>query len=343
MYNAGMVSPTRLLVTALCFVATLCVLVPAWYTPLLGQGIPASEGTWITAAAAPTKRTEVAVTPLGGKIYVIGGFSELSLRTFMNLTVSKVVEEYDPSTDRWTIKAPLPVGLHHAGAAAVGDRLYVIGGFTASLFSIWQPVASVYLYDPKTDSWTERAPMPTPRGALTVAEFGGKLFAIGGKGERGNSAAVEVYDPSSDTWASRAALPTPRDHLAAATVGQTIYTIGGRINGDYGQNLGTVEAYDPLADRWNQVANLPTPRSGIAAGVVQETIYVFGGEQPEGTFRTNEAYNPTTDHWQSMAPMPTGRHGLGAASVNDRLYVISGGPTPGGSFSNVNEVFIPPE
>ena len=143
MYNAGMVSPTRLLVTALCLVATLCVLVPAWYTPLLGQGIPASEGTWITAAAAPTKRTEVAVTPLGGEIYVIGGFSELSLRTFMNLTVSKVVEEYDPSTDRWTIKAPLPVGLHHAGAAAVGDRLYVIGGFTASLFSIWQPVASV--------------------------------------------------------------------------------------------------------------------------------------------------------------------------------------------------------
>ena len=126
-------------------------------------------------------------------------------------------------------------------------------------------------------------------------------------------------------------------------MGPTIYTIGGRINGDYGQNLGTVEAYDPLADRWNQVANLPTPRSGIAAGVVQETIYVFGGEQPEGTFRTNEAYNPKTDHWQPMAPMPTGRHGLGAASVNDRLYVISGGPTPGGSFSNVNEVFIPPE
>jgi hypothetical protein len=28
--------------------------------------------------------------------------------------------------------------------------------------------------------------------------------------------------------------------------------------------------------------------------------------------------------------------------VNDRLYVIAGGPTPGGSFSNVNELFVPP-
>jgi hypothetical protein len=40
--------------------------------------------------------------------------------------------------------------------------------------------------------------------------------------------------------------------------------------------------------------------------------------------------------------MPTGRHGLASAMVNDRVYVISGGPSPGGSFSNVNEMFVPP-
>jgi hypothetical protein len=39
--------------------------------------------------------------------------------------------------------------------------------------------------------------------------------------------------------------------------------------------------------------------------------------------------------------MPTARHGLGAAVVGGRLYVISGGPTPGGSASDVNEIFIP--
>ena len=43
-----------------------------------------------------------------------------------------------------------------------------------------------------------------------------------------------------------------------------------------------------------------------------------------------------------MTPMPTARHGLGSAVVNGRLYAISGGPTPGGSFSQVNEVFTPP-
>ncbi|MGH7240332.1 MAG: hypothetical protein ACREHG_09770, partial [Candidatus Saccharimonadales bacterium] len=42
------------------------------------------------------------------------------------------------------------------------------------------------------------------------------------------------------------------------------------------------------------------------------------------------------------ASMPTARHGLGSAVVQGRIHVISGGPTPGGSFSDLNEVFTIP-
>jgi alcohol dehydrogenase (cytochrome c) len=65
----------------------------------------------------------VAAAALGGKIYVVGGFSEPSLRNLKDLTITDAVEEYDPATDRWTAKAPLPAGLHHAGAAALGVLL----------------------------------------------------------------------------------------------------------------------------------------------------------------------------------------------------------------------------
>jgi len=299
-------------------------------------------GSWKTVAPAPTKRTEVVASAVGGKIYVIGGFHEPTMRYVTAFMISDTVEEYDSATDRWTTKAPLPTGVHHAGAGTVGGKLYVIGGFTRSFFSVWSPVATVYMYQPETDSWTERAPMPTPRGALAVAESGGLLYAIGGYDGSGNSAAVEVYDPSTDTWKKKAPLPTPRDHLAAATVGGKVYAIGGRLNRDYGRNLAINEVYDPLSDRWTPVAYMPTARSGITAAVIRDFIYVLGGEAPEGTFRTNEAYWPRADRWQPMAPLPTGRHGLGSAAVNDRLYVIAGGPTPGGSFSDVNEVFVPP-
>ncbi|MCP9447094.1 MAG: hypothetical protein NNA22_05935 [Nitrospira sp.] len=307
---------------------------------------PASQsesdrGAWRSAAPMPAKRTEVAVAALGGKIYVVGGFEKPSLGNVMNLSITPTVEVYDPATDRWTAKAPLPVGLHHVGIGVVGGRLYVIGGYARSGINIWSPVATVYAYDPVTDRWTERAPMPTARGALSVAEQGGKLYAIGGFDRKANVAAVEVYDPPLDRWETRSPLPTPRDHLATAAVEGKIYAIGGRVNGDYGRNLAVVEMYDPLADRWTGVADLPTARSGITASVLNHMIYVFGGEGASGTFRENEAYDPQRDTWRPMAPMPTARHGLGSAAVEGRIYVIGGGPTPGGSFSDANEVFIP--
>jgi N-acetylneuraminic acid mutarotase len=122
-----------------------------------------------------------------------------------------------------------------------------------------------------------------------------------------------------------------------------VYAIGGRKNGDYRRNLAVTEAYDPATDRWVRVADLPTARSGITASEVGGKIYVFGGESGEGTFRENETYDPASNTWQAMASMPTGRHGLGSAVVGGRIYVLGGGTTPGGSFSDLNDVFIPPE
>lgn len=320
--------------TGLCFVAL----------PVSTQSVQPEpdRGVWRTAAPAPTKRTEVAAATLGGKIYVVGGFERPGLGNVMNLAITPSLEAYDPSTDRWTTKAPMPMGLHHVGIGVTGGRLYVIGGYRQAGLSVWHPVATVYAYDPATDTWAERAPMPTARGALSVTVHDGKLYAIGGYNRTANTAAVEVYDPERNTWASRAPLPTPRDHLATATVAGKVYAIGGRLNGDYHRNLSVTERYDPVTDQWTRVADLPTARSGITAAVVGGRVYVFGGEGSDGTFRENEAYDPTRDAWRAMAPMPTARHGLGSAVVEGRIYVLSGGPTPGGSFSDLNEVFTPP-
>ena len=336
--NLFIMRPTAFLVpflTAFCF----------FVLPIFSQAEQpkADQGAWHTAAPAPTKRTEVATAALNDKIYVVGGFEEPGLGNLINLAISPSLQEYDPSTDRWRSRTPMPVGLHHVGIGVAGGKLYVIGGYKQSLFSVWHPVATVYVYDPATDAWSEGVPMPTPRGALSVTEHNGKLYAIGGYDRKVNIATVEVYDPEHNTWSERAPLPTPRDHLPTATVSGKVYVIGGRLNGDYGRNLSVTEVYDPVTDRWSKAADLPTPRSGITASAVDNRIYVFGGEEGEGTFRENEAYDPARDAWQTMAPMPTGRHGLGSAVVHGRMYVTSGGPSPGGSFSDLNEVFTPPE
>jgi N-acetylneuraminic acid mutarotase len=307
------------------------------------QGDP-TLGTWRQAASALIERTEVTATALDGKIYVIGGLVPQRLAEMFTLppAVTDVVEEYDTATDRWTTKSPLPRGLHHTAAVAVGGRVYVLGGYTHSLLSTWEPVASLFVFDPSTDRWTEGPPMPTARGALAAAELNGKIVAIGGYDRRMNVAAVEAFDPSTGRWTSLPPLPTPRDHLAVVSAEGRLYALGGRVNGDYGRNLSVVEVYDSGSNRWDRIEDLPLARSGITAGVISRVIHVLGGEGPGGTFRENHAYSLETKRWTENAPMPTPRHGLGSAVVQGHLYTVSGGPKPGGSYSNVVEVFTPP-
>lgn len=311
------------------------------------QGAPhaageTGSGHWMTGAPAPTARTEVAVAMLDGLIYVAGGFERPDSWKIWRSSVSAKVEAYDPVTNRWFSKPDLPVGLHHAGAAVLDGVLYVVGGFIESDDTIWSPSDRVFRFDPARDTWTEQAPLPTARGGLAVATVQGKLFAVSGYDGKENPSAVEVYDPALDQWSAVVPLPTPRDHLAAVAIDETLYAIGGRVRLNYRENLSVVEAYDAKSNQWAPRSGMPTPRSGIAASVVSGWIYVFGGESGEGTFHQNERYSPRFNRWQTMAPMPTSRHGLGAAAVDGYIYVLSGGPRPGGSYSRVNEIFIPP-
>jgi N-acetylneuraminic acid mutarotase len=215
-----MVLPTLALVLLL---AGLCLIA----LPVSTRSVETEpdRGVWRTAAPAPTKRTEVAAVTLRDKIYVVGGFEQPGFSNLMNLAITASVEEYDPSTDRWTIKAPMPMGLHHAGIGVTGGRLYVIGGYTQSGLTVWEPVATVYAYDPATDTWASRAPLPTPRDHLATATLSGKVYAIGGRvnGDyRRNLSVTEVYDPVTDRWTLAANLPTARSGITGAEVGGRI-------------------------------------------------------------------------------------------------------------------------
>ena len=69
------------------------------------------------------------------------------------------VEAYDPDTDTWTSKAPMLNARRGLGAAAVGDRIYAIGGCNA----LDNPSGKVEEYTPLTDTWKTKASMPTAR------------------------------------------------------------------------------------------------------------------------------------------------------------------------------------
>jgi N-acetylneuraminic acid mutarotase len=290
-----------------------------------------AQGSWMSLAALPTPRQEVAVATLRGHVWVIGGFGSTGEPT-------ATAESYDPASNAWTARAPLPVVVHHAAAATVNERLFVLGGYTGGRVS-WEPIGNMWEWSEARGAWQARAPMPTPRGALAAAVLNGRIHALGGS-QRDALNAHEVYDPATDTWKRANAMPTARDHLAAVAFRDRVWALGGRTS-FLGTQYANVEIYDPAADMWRTGAALPRGRGGLAAAALPDRIVVFGGEAPFRIFEATEMYEPAGDRWIAMAPMPTPRHGIGVGIVGGRVYVPGGGREPGLAVTAANEVYTP--
>ena len=119
------------------------------------------------------------------------------------------VEEYDPERDIWTKKANMPTPAQVCSFATANDKIYTMGKVYSQF---WPMPRSPILeeYDPKTDTWTRKADMPTPRYYLASCELEGKVYAIGGIVDGINaSSVVEIYDPVVDTWIKGKDMLTP--------------------------------------------------------------------------------------------------------------------------------------
>src|SRR5699024_1843346 len=106
---------------------------------------------------------------------------------------------------------------------------------------------------------------PTERHENAAAVVDGKLYLVGGRGER----PVEVYDPATQSWEERATPPLSMHHFQAVSHDGKIYVLGA-LNGDYPDEdpIGHVYIYDPQADRWTKGAEIPEDRRRGAAGAV---------------------------------------------------------------------------
>jgi N-acetylneuraminic acid mutarotase len=295
---------------------------------------------WTFGAAMPTKRSEVSGVAFENNVYIIGGADEKG--------TTDLVEVYDIDSDSWSIASRLPEKRDHTGAAIHSGKIFVVGGFDEN----GKSTNSLFIYDTSTDKWKRGMDMPTARGALAAQFVNGTLYAIGGDATvlydnrglynpQGVVTANEAYDPDTDSWTIKSPMPTARDHLSAATIDEKILVIGGRQPeiGPLFKDVNVNEMYDPLSDSWVSLKPLPTNRSGSAAASVDGNVYVFGGESTKRTFSNNEKYNPKTDLWSQEPSIPTPRHGLAAVVVDYKVYLIAGGPKPGGSGSDVNEIF----
>ena len=308
--------------------------------PVVGQFfgravLTSTAGLWHREAGLPTGRSRAAAVafPPNGRIYVIGG-------EYNNGETNMPIEEFDALASTWTPRANLQTGVSNAGAAVIGDAIYVPGGYGGTPAAVRDTLQVYYPLQNRVETITSD-PLPVPRFGAGVAALNGKLYVIGGM----DAALVArntvfEYDPARQAgsrWLARAPMPTARVYLGAAAVGSLVYAVGG-IPGGF-TDLATVEAYDPAANTWSTKQPMTTPRGGLAlVGVNGGTpgcggyLFALGGGWVN-YLASAERYDPATNTWEAITALPAERRTL-AAAYSPATYALVAAGGWDGTYSN---------
>lgn len=167
---------------------------------------------------------------------------------------------------------------------------------------------------------------PSARHENAFVEVEGRLYLLGGRGER----PLEIYDPATRRWSQGAKPPLEIHHVQALAHDGRLYVLGA-LTGDFPeeQPLSHVLVYDPAADRWSQGAEVPAHRRRGAAGVVSHggRIYLVGGNtrgHMSGYVPWLDEFDPATGHWRELADAPHARDHFHAVVMDGRLYAAGG-------------------
>ena len=264
-----------------------------------------------------------------GKIYVIGGFWSANY-------------VYDPSTDNWTARTPLPPCSFITSVVPYHNKIYCISD------------SNTEVYDIATDSWVAKTPMPiSTLGLANIVD--GQIYVISGYNSSSRTTQLlditQVYNIATDSWTTKAPIPHPVSGYASTVCDGKIYILGGQDPSLDPMNVNFTQIYDPSTDSWSFGAPMPTTVLDAAAcattGIMApENIYLFGGygSQSSGVRVSSftQVYNPKNNSWSYGAPMLSPRVDLAVANVNDALFVLGGSNTGlGGPYTRNNEEYLP--
>jgi N-acetylneuraminic acid mutarotase len=272
---------------------------PGWKPKGLVYEYDPANDTWTKKNNMPLASHHVALTELNGKIYMMGGFKYPDQGKPSWVPIDNAWE-YDPAGDTWKALAPLPTKRGSPNAVAHKGRIYVIGGAGVHPGSKAVDIHPARphraldvneVYDPATNTWEKRNPMPTARNHAAAGMVNDKIYVIAGRlgaafiTRASNTDVVEEYDPATDQWGPlRAPMPTARSAVSWGTYKGRIYVAGGeeRSGGPWQRTFRAVEAYDPKSNSWSQLPPMSFPRHGMAGDIVDGKFRLVSGDAASG-------------------------------------------------------------
>lgn len=219
---------------------------PVQYLVETAYKLDTQTNTWKALAPIPagSGRGASAIGVHGKTVYLAGGTQNVGK------TAMDIVSSYDTASDKWfDLPLKLPEVRDHVGGAVVGNVFYVVGGREGLQDSVRGTVFAMDLSAPEK-KWVKKANAPTPRGSLSTAAIGNKIYTFGGEGNPDNKTQgvfpqTEIYDVEKDSWTQDAPMRTPKHGTPAIVVDGNIYIPGGSASRGSRLDMNVTEVYRP--------------------------------------------------------------------------------------------------
>ncbi|MBI3810589.1 MAG: hypothetical protein HY283_00040 [Nitrospirae bacterium] len=188
-------------------------------------------GPWHDASTMLTPRRSPTAAVVGDYLYAMGGYNGVFLRTVER---ARILADGELGPWEW-VPQSLTTSRYIHGGAAVGNRIYVVGGHLmesgrGSSAAEWATVGP----DGQINSWKPTSALLQSRFLAGSTAAGESIFVIGGYDGRYLSSVEQARiqpDGNLGPWSQTTPLPTPREGPAVAAHGNRIYVMGGSNSG----------------------------------------------------------------------------------------------------------------
>jgi N-acetylneuraminic acid mutarotase len=191
-----------------------------------------TNNAWVKKADLPTASFCGAQGVIGGRLYVYAGCTRSGAHHFWR---------YDPATNTWVTRRAPPTVHQYPAAGVIEGKFYLAGGSSNSGDNLADNLA-LEVYNPATNSWVTRAPLPAGQAGSASGVLNKKLYVATGTSGGVLSTRLRVYNPATNAWTTKAWIPTARWGSAGATADGRLFVIAGL--GSAGTSS-EVEAYTP--------------------------------------------------------------------------------------------------
>jgi N-acetylneuraminic acid mutarotase len=229
----------------------------------------------------------------------------------------------------WETHAAMPLPRTEVSAAAVGNEIMVLGGFTSDRGAS----ARVDAYSTARDAWRRLPDLPVGVHHAMAVGAGGRLYVLGGYDVAGTPLRG-VYVLERGRWRALPRMPFARAAAGAGVARGKIVVAGGVTSGATRLARNAL-AFDLRTRRWAVVPG-PSPREHLGVTSLGGVVYAVAGRTSglDTNLLTFESYRPGDRAWRRLQPVPDSRGGTGAAALAGHVVSV-GGEEPAGTIAEV--------